>query len=87
MGFPRPIEMTLSREKIGGVRETRFERGLVFYKTITQWERDRKLQFEIQADPSLTPITTLDPHVVLGGAYFDALQGKYELEYNEILNN
>ncbi|EMY13774.1 hypothetical protein LEP1GSC043_3797 [Leptospira weilii str. Ecochallenge] len=86
MGFPRPIEATLSREGIGGVRRARFERGLIFYETITQWERDRKLQFEIQADPELTPLTTLDPHVVPGGIYFEALQGEYELEYNEILN-
>ncbi|EMO62040.1 hypothetical protein LEP1GSC133_2416 [Leptospira borgpetersenii serovar Pomona str. 200901868] len=87
MGFPRPIEATLSREGVGGVREAKFEKGLVFYETITQWERDRKLQFEIGVDPNLTPLTTLDPHVVPGGAYFDALQGEYELEYNEIINN
>ncbi|WP_225913679.1 hypothetical protein [Leptospira yasudae] len=84
MGFPRPIEATLSHEGIGGVREAKFERGLVFYETITQWNPNHKLQFEIKADPNLTPITTLDPHVVPGGAYFDALQGEYELEYDKI---
>ncbi|MGJ4753907.1 hypothetical protein [Leptospira kmetyi] len=87
MGFPRPVEATLSHEGIGGVREAKFEKGLVFYETITEWNPGRKLKFEIQADPNLTPLTTLDPHVVPGGIYFDALQGEYELEYNKILKN
>ncbi|KPA32877.1 hypothetical protein [Leptospira interrogans] len=85
MGFPRPIEATLSYEGIGGVREARFEKGLVFYETITEWNRNRKLKFEIKADPNLIPLTTLDSHVVPGGRYFDALQGEYELEYKENL--
>ncbi|WP_240631061.1 hypothetical protein [Leptospira kmetyi] len=87
MGFPRPVEATLSHEGIGGVREAKFEKGLVFYETITEWNPGRKLKFEIQADPNLTPLTTLDPHVVPGGIYFDALQGEYELEYNKILKD
>lgn len=83
MGFPRPIEATLSYEGTGGVREARFEKGLVFYETVTEWIRNRKLKFEIKADPNLTPLTTLDSHVVPGGKYFDALQGEYELEYKD----
>ncbi|WP_425268425.1 hypothetical protein [Leptospira alexanderi] len=45
------------------------------------------MKFEIKADPNLIPITMLGSHVVSGDAYFDALQGEYELEYNEILNH
>ncbi|MBM9576936.1 hypothetical protein JWG45_07195 [Leptospira sp. 201903070] len=82
MGFPRPVEATLSREGIGGIREARFEKGLFFHETITEWKPLHRLKFEIQADPNLTPLTTLDAHVVPGGAYFDALQGEYELEYS-----
>ncbi|XDD52015.1 hypothetical protein AB3N59_11950 [Leptospira sp. WS92.C1] len=86
IGFPRPIEATLSHEGIGGIREARFEKGLLFYETITEWNPYRRLKFEIQADPNLTPLTTLDDHVVPGGIYFDALQGEYELEYSEKQN-
>ncbi|WP_394854606.1 hypothetical protein [Leptospira ellisii] len=82
MGFPRPVEATLSYEGIGGVREAKFEKNLVFYETITEWNPNRRLKFEIKADPNLTPLTTLDSHVVPGGAYFDALQGEYELQYD-----
>ncbi|AOP36062.1 hypothetical protein A0128_12500 [Leptospira tipperaryensis] len=81
MGFPRPIEATLSHEGVGGIREAKFEKGLFFYETITEWKPQSRLKFEIKADPNLTPLTTLDAHVVPGGAYFDALQGEYELEY------
>ncbi|WP_243394665.1 hypothetical protein [Leptospira adleri] len=81
MGFPRPLEATLSRDGVGGIREAKFEKGLLFYETITEWKPLRRLKFEIKADPNLTPLTTLDTHVVPGGPYFDALQGEYELEY------
>jgi hypothetical protein len=80
MGFPKPVEATLSHEGIGGVREASFEKGLVFYETINVWEQNKKLSFLIKADPSSTPITTLDEHVVVGGRYFDALKGTYEIE-------
>ncbi|WP_408611979.1 SRPBCC family protein [Leptospira ainazelensis] len=83
IGFPRPIEATLSHEGVGGIREAKFERGLFFYETITEWKPQHRLKFEIKADPNLTPLTTLDAHVVPGGAYFDALQGEYELEYTK----
>jgi hypothetical protein len=79
MGFPKPVEATLSREGVGGVREAKFERGLVFYETITEWVPERRLRFDIEADPEATPLTTLDPHVVPGGLFFDALEGVYEI--------
>ncbi|WP_425529178.1 hypothetical protein [Leptospira stimsonii] len=87
MGFPRPVQATLSNEALGGIREAKFEKGLLFYETITEWNPFQRLKFEIKADPNLTPLTTLDAHVVPGGIYFDALQGEYELEYPELQNH
>jgi hypothetical protein len=80
MGFPKPVEATLSHEGIGGVRNARFENGLEFLETINLWEENKKIGFEIKADPNNTPLTTLDEHVVVGGKYFDALYGEYEIE-------
>ncbi|MEL6638958.1 MAG: hypothetical protein AAFR05_19535, partial [Bacteroidota bacterium] len=34
----------------------------------------------IHADPHEIPSTTLDEHVVVGGQFFDVLEGTYELE-------
>lgn len=79
MGFPKPVEATLSREGIGGVREAKFEKGLEFIETINIWDENQKIGFEIKADPNNTPLTTLDEHVVVGGKYFDALYGEYEI--------
>ena len=80
IGFPRPVEATLSYEGIGGVRHASFEHGLLFVETVTQWQPDRILAFSIRADTADIPPTTLDEHVTIGGRYFDVLNGEYRLE-------
>jgi hypothetical protein len=80
LGFPRPVEATLSHEGAGGVRQATFERGVLFIETITRWEPGRDLAFSIHADTASIPPTTLDDHVTVGGAYFDVLEGEYSIE-------
>jgi len=80
IGFPRPVEATLSQEGIGGVRHATFEHGVLFVETINKWEMDKKLAFSIKADTKSIPPTTLDEHVTVGGPYFDVLQGEYRIE-------
>ena len=80
LGFPRPIEATLSHEGVGGVRHATFEGNVVFVETITDWQDQRRLAFAIAVDASAIPATTLDEHVTVGGPYFDVLDGIYELE-------
>lgn len=80
MGFPRPIEATLSHEGVGGVRNARFEKDLVFIETVDEWVEKERLSFAIDVDPSHTPLTTLDPHVTVGGEYFDVMRGTYWIE-------
>ena len=36
--------------------------------------------FTIKANPHEIPSTTLDEHILIGGDYFDVLNGTYELE-------
>jgi hypothetical protein len=79
IGFPKPLEATLSHEGIGGVRQASFERGLVFVETVDTWEPNRKLSFSIKPDAESVPTTTLDEHVLVGGRYFDVLRGTYEI--------
>lgn len=76
LGFPKPIEATLSHEGVGGVRSASFERGLLFVETVTDWQPEERLSFRIQADARTAQ---LDPHVLVGGRYFDVLQGTYEI--------
>jgi polyketide cyclase/dehydrase/lipid transport protein len=79
MGFPRPVSATIAGSGIGAVRSARFERGLVFTETVTEWVPQRRLSFTIDPNTESIPPTTLDPHVTIGGPFFDVLTGTYEL--------
>ncbi len=79
-GFPRPIAATLSHEGIGGVRQASFTGGLLFTETVNVWKPEANLAFTIHADTASIPKTTLDEHVVIGGIFFDVLDGEYRLE-------
>ena len=80
MGFPRPIEAELDTIAVGGVRKAIFAKGLFFTETVTEMEVLKVLAFNIVADPKSTPPKALDEHVMVGGKYFDVLEGKYEIE-------
>jgi hypothetical protein len=79
MGFPKPVEATLSHEGVGGVRRASFERGLTFTETVDVWVPEQQLSFSIASAPDSVPPTTLDEHVVVGGRYFDVLRGTYRI--------
>jgi hypothetical protein len=80
LGFPRPVQAELDFEGVGAYREAIFTNGLVFHETVTEYEDNKLMVFDIKAFPHEIPSTTLDEHVVIGGDYFDVLNGKYELE-------
>lgn len=80
LGFPRPVRAELDFEGVGAYREAIFTNGLVFHETVTEYEDNKLMVFDIKAYPHEIPSTTLDEHVVIGGKYFDVLNGKYELE-------
>jgi len=80
IGFPRPVEATLTHEGVGGVRHATFERGVEFIETVDLWEPQRRLSFSIVPNTATIPPTTFDEHVTVGGRFFDVLRGTYELE-------
>lgn len=80
LGFPRPVSATLSHEGVGGIRLARFERGILFVETVTDWEPENRLRFTIAAQTDSIPPSTLDDHVTIGGPYFDVLTGEYRIE-------
>ena len=80
MGFPRPLEAELDTVAVGGIRKAIFARGLFFTETVTKMEVNKILAFNIVADPKSIPPKALDEHVMVGGKYFDVLEGKYEIE-------
>jgi len=80
IGFPNPVEATLSKEATGGIRNATFEGGVLFVETVDTWEPYHHLSFSIHAQTDRIPKTTLDEHVKVGGEFFDVLHGDYELE-------
>lgn len=79
IGFPRPVEATLTREGVGGVRHATFERGVEFIETVDEWQPLKRLSFSIIPNTTTIPPTTFDEHVIVGGRFFDVLRGTYEL--------
>jgi len=49
LGFPQPVSARLSRPGVGAVRHARFERGVLFLETVTDWIPERRLRFTIAA--------------------------------------
>ncbi len=79
LGLPKPISATLSHPGVGGVRSARFQHGLVFTETVTEWVLERRLSFTIDPNTTSLPPTALDTHVTVGGPHFDVMTGTYEL--------
>jgi len=80
LNFPRPVKAELNFEGVGASREAIFTNGLVFHETVTEYINNKKMSFTIKAHPHEIPLTTMDEHLVIGGKYFDVLNGTYELE-------
>lgn len=80
LGFPRPLRAELDYKGVGAFREAIFTNGLVFRETVTEYEENKKMVFSIKANTYEIPSTTLDEHILIGGKYFDVLEGTYELE-------
>lgn len=80
LGFPRPVRAELNYNGVGGYRKAIFEKGLVFHEQVTQYEDERRMRFTIKANPYEIPSTTMDEHVVIGGNYFDVMDGTYVLQ-------
>lgn len=80
LGFPRPIKAELNYTGVGATREAIFSGGLTFHEKVIDYEHQKRMKFSIKAIPSEIPSATLDEHVVIGGNYFDVLDGTYELE-------
>ena len=65
---------------MGAFRKAILEKGLVFNETVLSYEQQKKMVFSIKADPYDIPYATMDQHLVVGGQYFDVLNGTYELQ-------
>lgn len=80
LGFPRPIRAELNYEGVGATRSAIFDKGLTFHESVIEYDDRKKMVFSIKAYPYEIPSTTMDKHVVVGGDFFEVLNGTYELQ-------
>lgn len=78
IGIPRPISASVDKKALGGQRLGNFEGGLMFIETITKYEENKKISFDIKIDPSTVRQKVFDQHV-LNGNYFTFVYATYEL--------
>lgn len=78
--IPRPIKAELDYEGVGARREAIFEGGLVFDERVSNYDHQKMMRFSIRANTYEIPSTTFDEHILIGGEFFDVLEGTYELE-------
>lgn len=78
LGIPRPIGATVDKMDVGGQRIGRFEGGLRFVETITRYEPNSFISFDITVDPNTVRPIVFDQHV-LNGNYFSFVDASYEL--------
>lgn len=77
VGAPKPLEATLDREGIGGVRTGKFEHGLRFIETIGDWQPNQRIEWSIQPD---TSAVDEGPWGEIGGRFFDVSAASYWIE-------
>lgn len=80
LGFPRPLAAVLEGEGVGAVRIATFERDVSFFERVTEWRPGHAIAFGIEADPQFVPANAFDQHVIVGGRFYDVLDGRYRIE-------
>jgi len=78
IGIPRPISASVNKKELGGKRIGNFEGGLTFLETITVYEEQKKISFDINIDPTTVGHNPFYQNV-LHSKYFKFLDATYEL--------
>lgn len=77
VGVPQPLEAQLLSEGVGGRRTGRFAEGLLFAESITIWEPQQHIRFEIEPHYTSAPKPPLDQ---IGGPHYDIQAAAYAIE-------
>jgi hypothetical protein len=80
MGVPYPVEAITAGGHIGGVRASRWGRGVHFEELLTAWEPGRHIAWTYEFRTDSFPPGSLDDHIAIGGRYFNLESTSYTLE-------
>lgn len=78
-GVPRPLYAELNKDTLGATRIGHFEGGLKFEETVTTWDKNKRIAFDITVVPSSIRQTVFDQHI-LRGNNFKFLNAAYNLK-------
>jgi len=78
-GIPRPLYAELDKDGIGAKRTGHFEGGLIFRETVSEWDLNKKVSFNIQVVPSSIRNTIFDQHI-LKSDHFKFIGASYQLD-------
>ncbi len=81
IGIPLPLNGQIDKEGVGGIRNITWEKGIKFEEKIKTWDEGNGFTYYINVDPKSIPPTTLDEHVMIGGKYFDVIEGGYVIDH------
>ena len=79
IGAPYPMDAEVIRPEVGGIRKSRWQRGVSFDEEITAIEPNRYVEWIYHFDKDSFPPGSLDDHVKIGGTYFDLKNTSYRL--------
>jgi hypothetical protein len=77
IGLPRPVEASMDGSGVGASRTSRWEKGVQFKETMTQWSPPHTMSYDFDIPKGSIPRDALDRHVELGGDYFTVVRGGY----------
>lgn len=80
IGIPKPLNGQLDNNGVGGIRHITWEKGIKFEEKIKKWDEGNGFSYDINVDQKSIPPTTLDEHVMIGGKYFDVVEGSYRID-------
>ena len=79
IGVPYPLSARTIEARVGGTRESYWERGVKFDEIITAWDENRHIAWVYKFDQNSFPAGALDDHIVIGGRYFNLENTAYTL--------
>ena len=77
IGIPPPISSHIEENEGQKVRKILWGSDIRFSETITDWQYPQQFSYKVKADH--IPAEAIDPHIEVGGRYFDVFAGGYQL--------
>lgn len=80
LGVPKPSQAIWEERFEGAIRHSYWGDGVRFDERITAFEQGRRIAWDFEFPEGWIEEGIEDPHITVGGRYFDVLSGEYRLE-------